>query len=926
LIPRRTCSRAVRFHRAPSFEPCRPTLHLVIVLLVFAGADSVVGQGKPQLPSTPQPTLVEIGASDTALSEVPGPGRYILVDVVATDPQGNPVTGLTKDDFQIFEKVDWVTQVPEKIADFRVAGKAGALQSATATHELRSTSTKSRGEVIASGNSEADLTVLLLDNLNTDLFSPSVREQVAGMADLGCDRVPVDPTCVTVPIAVMLLGPKLKMLQDFNSDRSVLRFTLRNAFAEKPSQTAEGSDSGAKSAGAGEDVLQSGKTSVSSLISSPISSSIVSPVRNWDRLPSNLSTRERRVQMTMDAIRAIARHLAGYPGRKRLIWVSSSFPFSIAPDPGANRFDDPLSYRIQAAEVTNALANARVSVYPARPGLFPRRPSAGRSSADTSPPPHDQPEAAGIPIHASADYFAATAPMEEFAGQTGGEACIDVIDLADCFNRVLRHGLSDYEILYAPPAAEWKGGFHRIEVSTLVRSVHLDFHKYYYVRGEARGGADMELKQAACDDLMTATSLKLTADFQSAPGERPKYLLAVDGKRLTADSLAEDSPRLRLHLDFAVCTFDAQGKPLQHVQYTAQQDMSVAEFKSVQRNGIRRLVEFQPVEATALVRWVVRDSLTGNLGSVDLPYVNLPYVEPADVDRQSQAPPSEAVTEGEKTHHPAAPASVPSDSVSEDVRLPEPDSDFKPYCSAIASQAERSPALAELCQFTLSLPRKMPNVTCDLETHRHWLSFDGAHKDVVTATVSYEDGQERYSNIKVEGNPANASLAVLNSSWSMGELAAILQTVFAPLSDAGFRLSKEVKLNSIPALVFEYRVGQSSNELYYSHAQYLSGLGVTFFPAYRGKVWLNKSNFQVMRMERETVDMPASFPITRATTLIDYTDVPLGDGSDFVLPAKSEIEICSGQVWSECSHNVVRFKNWHKFRAKTRILSTEGSD
>ncbi|MGA2745671.1 MAG: VWA domain-containing protein [Candidatus Sulfotelmatobacter sp.] len=888
------------------------------------------------------------------MSEAWGPGRYVLVDVVATDPQGSPVTGLTKDDFQIFEKVDWVIQAPEKIADFRAGGKSAAPQTAlprtaTATHKFPSASPKSRGEVTASGKSEATLTVLLLDDLNTDLFSPSVGEQVAGMADLDCDRVPVDPTCVTVPIAVMLLGPKLKMLQDFNSDRGVLRFTLHNAFAEKPSQTAGGPDSGATSAGAGENSVQADKASVSSLIVSqivsqivsPISSPIVSPVRNWDRLPSNLSARERRVQMTMDAIRAIARHLAGYPGRKRLIWVSSSFPFSIAPDPGANRFDDPLSYRIQAAEVTNALANGRVSVYPARPGLFPRRPSAGRSSANTSPAPHDQAEAAGIPIVASADYFAATAPMEEFAGQTGGEACIDDIDLADCFNRVLRHGLSDYEIVYAPTAADWKDGFHRIEVSTPVRSVHLDFHKYYYVRGEAPGGADMELKQAACDDLMTATSLKLTADFQSAPGERPKYLLAVDGKRLTADSLAgalaspgagsleNDGPRLRSHLDFAVCTFDALGKPLQHVQYTAQQDMSSEEFKSVQRNGIRRLVGFQPVEATALVRWVVRDSLTGNLGSVDLPYVNLPYADPQYVDPQHQAPPSTVITEGEKTDHSAAPvapaAHTSSDGVSEDVRPPEPDRDFKPYCSAIASQTEHSPALAELCQFTLSLPRKMPNVTCDLETRRHWPSFDGAHKDVVTATVSYEDGQERYSNIKVEGNPANTSFAVLNSSWSMGELAAILQTAFAPLSDAGFRFSKEVKLNSIPALVFEYRVDQSSNELYYSHAQYLSGLGVTFFPAYRGKVWLNKSNFQVMRMERETADMPASFPITRATTRIDYVDVPLGDGSDFVLPAKSDIEICSGQVWTECSHNVVRFKNWHKFRAKTRILSTEGS-
>jgi len=871
LTPCRTCSRAGLIRRSTSFEPCRLAPHLVLVLLVFVGADSILGQDKPQLPSPPQPTLVETSASDLASSAAFTPGRYILVDVVATNSQGYPVTGLTENDFRVFEKVDWVTQVPEKIAVFRVADKT-AQQSATKTQKLPSSSPKMQGELIAAGEPEAPLTVLLLDDLNTDLSSPSVREQVAGMADLGCDQVPVDPLCVTVPIAVMLLGPKLEMLQDFNSDRDVLRSTLHSVFAEKPSNTAKEPDSGATSAAAQENFGLADNASM------------LSPVRNWDRLPSNGSKLERRVQMTMDAIRAIARHLAGYPGRKKLIWVSSSFPFTIAPDPGTSGFDDPLSYRSQAAEVTNALANARMSVYPARP-------------------------TAANPAQASADYFAATAPMEEFAGQTGGQACIDVRDLADCFNRVLRHGLFGYEIVYEPSAAGWKEGFHRIKVSTSDRVVHLDFRKYYYVQGETQGGADMELKQAACDDLMTATSLKLMADFQSAPRERPRYSLWVDGKLLTAASLGDNSPRLRLHLDFAVCTFDAQGKPLQHIQYPAQQGMSLEEFKSVQRDGIRRLVEFQPAEATTLVRWVARDSLTGNLGSIDLPY---------------RAPPSAAVADVGKTEHPAAPAApAPSGRVSEDVPPSEPDWEIKPYCSAIASLTGRSPALAELCRFALSLPRKMPNVICDLETKRHWLAFGIAHRDVVTAAVSYEDGQEYYSNIKIDGNPANASSGALNSSWSMGELASILQMIFAPLSDAEFRFNKEVKLNSILALVFEFRVEQSSNELYYSHAQYLNGWGMTFFPAYRGRVWLDKSNFHLMRVERETADMPPWFPITRATTTIDYADVPLGDGSDFVLPAKSEIEICSKEEWTECAHNVVRFKNWHKFRAKTRILSTE---
>src|SRR2546427_12271964 len=39
-----------------------------------------------------------------------------------------------------------------------------------------------------------------------------------------------------------------------------------------------------------------------------------------------------RVKMTLDALRVIARHVSGYPGRKNLIWLSSAFPLSIPPD------------------------------------------------------------------------------------------------------------------------------------------------------------------------------------------------------------------------------------------------------------------------------------------------------------------------------------------------------------------------------------------------------------------------------------------------------------------------------------------------------------------------------------------------------------------------------------------------------------------
>src|SRR6476619_1589058 len=65
-----------------------------------------------------------------------------------------------------------------------------------------------------------------------------------------------------------------------------------------------------------------------------------------------------RAESTLSALEAIARHLAGIPGRKNLIWVSSAFPLS---------FDDGFGTRSLYREVsiaTRAIADADVSIYP----------------------------------------------------------------------------------------------------------------------------------------------------------------------------------------------------------------------------------------------------------------------------------------------------------------------------------------------------------------------------------------------------------------------------------------------------------------------------------------------------------------------------------------------------------------------------------
>lgn len=100
-----------------------------------------------------------------------------------------------------------------------------------------------------------------------------------------------------------------------------------------------------------------------------------------------------------------------------------------------------------------------------------------------------------------------------------------------------------------------------------------------------------------------------------------------------------------------------------------------------------------------------------------------------------------------------------------------------------------------------------------------------------------------------------------------------------------------------------------------------------WFPEYSGELWIDGNSFQLLRLKREPA-YKHQYPIRLVKTSIDYDDVPLGDGSRLVLPLRSEVLTCAAPVdgnRNDCSRNIVKFTNWHKFRATTTIVMTPGN-
>ena len=231
---------------------------------------------------------------------------------------------------------------------------------------------------------------------------------------------------------------------------------------------------------------------------------------------------------------------------------------------------------------------------------------------------------------------------------------------------------------------------------------------------------------------------------------------------------------------------------------------------------------------------------------------------------------------------------------------------------------KNSPVLSKLCEFALSMRKKLPNVICDEETRRYWW-LGSVHTDVIRAKLSYRDGKEYRDNIRINGRPIDdAVLAMRGGSWSIGEFSAILDGIFTPSSKAQFRYEREEKLHSVAAFVFSYHVAEGNNKTYY-----LDSEDSVWFPEYGGKLWVNKNTFELLSLERETADMWKR-PIHQVKTTIDYSNVPLGDGTSLILPSSSDVLLCAAVIGSgpdNCSRNIIKFANWHKFRATTKILT-----
>ncbi len=127
------------------------------------------------------------------------------------------------------------------------------------------------------------------------------------------------------------------------------------------------------------------------------------------------------------------------------------------------------------------------------------------------------------------------------------------------------------------------------------------------------------------------------------------------------------------------------------------------------------------------------------------------------------------------------------------------------------------------------------------------------------------------------------------------------------------------------AIVYEFEVKQQNSR------QMLKTTGDRqVVVGYRGRVWIDRETYRVLRVEDIATDVPPDFPIRAKTSLTDYDWVTIAE-KQYLLPVAVDLRmtaILEGQGRAQLiqARNEIRFRNYQKYGTEVKIIEDVGDD
>ncbi len=526
--------------------------------------------------------------------------HYILVPVIVTDKDGKHITGLTKDAFQILEN-----------GKEQVVASVDETQTNAVPVQNLPASVNEFSNAIAADGAARRINVIALDLINTP-FLDQVGARRAAIRYLA-NNINQDAIFELVSID----GNGMHVLHYFTSDTKVLIAALKNVASKLDAMTGTDTNTIHQVTG-GSGVEQKNGVFVSyqsrgvgliDLDSTALEAFVkgAAPVADFAQVGA--------VGSTLGAFQQIAHQLSGIPGRKSLFWITGSFPFDIDETSGSISVGTPLDVYQRSMQLLN---DANVSLYPvdARGVVV-----VGEVDATM--------KVSREMMHSIPQYMAGESrshqktvdTMRIFADTTGGKAYYNNNDLAGALTDATNDGSSYYILSYALNTKNNRPGWRKLKVKVKDHDYRIRSREGFFVTQttmDPLSSEGMDIREALSSPLdYTGMPLTVKVEAPVASGVKKKvgFSLLVPANAATVD--ASDNDRLNLEIWYVVR--NVKGEEVSHNSKLYNLNLNAAYVAQLQTSGIGYNDTLELAPGQYGLRVVVRDNITGRVGSVWAP-------------------------------------------------------------------------------------------------------------------------------------------------------------------------------------------------------------------------------------------------------------------------------------------------------------------
>jgi VWFA-related protein len=533
--------------------------------------------------------------------------RLVEVNVLVHDHHGTPVGDLTKEDFEVTDEGR-----PQNISVFTVdrlkLAEAGAPNGPKPKIIPANVVTNRPSDI---QNGPTSVTVLLLDFYNTKLSDQmSTRKQIIKFLR---QIRPEDRVAV-----YLLKGNGFSIVHDFTNNSETLLTALAKVLPGFSAQL-DASDF---------DAANTGDDNMDTLLDTS------------NTVTANFFLRVRALNTCL-AFKALAMHLAGVPGRKNVVWLSSGFPIAFGFGDPQDGTDQDLMKRSAAAQdqeifadyiedASRAMDTANVAVYPvdAR-GLL------GLPFADASKQIKMDPRTHQIPQNLMHVDQRNMDTMNYIADLTGGKAFYNTNDIQGAIRKAIDDSDVTYTLGYYVPDNNWDNKFHKIKVKVKRSGVSVRTKKGYFAQ-EASALTPTKLDDALREAVwspLDSTMIGLTVRIDPSPAlpNATRVVFAIDPNDLQFKR--REDGKYAAALDVVVLQETKRGKRLADSKKTINMAATPEQYNLMSQKGLEAGEDLAVTPETEAIRVVVMDRGTGQTGSATVPltaaYKSGPNVTPS---------------------------------------------------------------------------------------------------------------------------------------------------------------------------------------------------------------------------------------------------------------------------------------------------------